>query len=820
MNTIWQDVRFAVRMLIKDRAFSITALITLVICISANTAILSIVRSVVLKPLPVPHAERIVMFHNNYPNAGAPYGSTGIPDYFDRRAQTDVFDGLALYRRRGATVGAADGAERITTLLATPSFYQLVAASPSLGRIFRDEEGEEGKDKEAILGYSFWERQFGGMSNVVGQKVWLSGTAYDIVGVMPQTFKFLYDDIDVYLPAAFTADDKSDNNRHNNSWNMIGMLKPGVAIERAQAEINAINLRNDERLPQFHQVLRDAGFYTAVDWLQADVVRDVRSVLLFLWVGVIFVLLIGCLNIANLVLVRSSGRTREMATRQALGANVRRLGRQLFTETTVLALVGGAFGLLFGSWALRLVPLLGLDGMPRGHDIGLDAWSVFVILVATLAAGLFFGLMPLAKLSQLNVNNTLREESRGGTASRSTNMIRRGLATAQVTIAFVLLIGAGLLTASFRQALRVDPGFTASGVVTGAITLPPSSYPTDKIQPTVTRLLNGVRAIPGIQSAGVTTTVPLSGDHNDSVVLAEGYQMKPGESLISPNLLYVSDGYLETMKTPLVHGRTFTADDDAHHPLVAVVDDRLARHFWPGQNPLGRRLYRPSSPNQLFKTGPDTKWITVIGVVKEVQFDGVATATVPVGTVYLSFAQDDDNGFGLVARTSLDSASTVSSIRRVVASIDPALPFYSVKSMGEYLDQALLPRRVPMFLAGGFALVALLLAAVGIYGVLAYGVAQRQREIGIRLALGSTSGEVFRLIFREGLTIVLPGLALGFAAIVALRHAMTAVLYGVTALDLSVLSLVTLAIALVAFFAMILPASRAASVSPAIALME
>lgn len=820
LTTIWQDLRFAARMLLKDRAFSITALATLAICISANTAILSIVRSVVLKPLPVPHAERIVMFHNNYPRAGADKGSTGVPDYYDRRGQMDVFDELALFRQQGATIGAKDGAERITTMRATPSFFRLVSAAPVQGRIFTEDEGEDGHDKEAILSTSLWQREYGGDPNIVGQAIRLSGTAYTIVGVLPASFKFLDDDIDTYIPAAFSQEERSDAHRHNNNWNMIAMLKPGVAIERAQSEVDAINRRNDARFPQLHQVLKDAGFYTAVVQLQKDVIEDVQPVLLMLWGGVLFVLLIGCLNIANLVLVRASGRTREMATRQALGAGLGRLSRQLLTETVLLAAIGGLLGLFLGEWALRLVPVLGLDGMPRGHDIALDPWSVAIIFGAALIAGLFFGAMPLVRLSQLNVNTTLREESRGGTSNRSTNLLRRGLAMAQVTIAFVLLIGAGLLAASFRQALRLDPGFTPAGVMTGAITLPSPIYKDEQILPFVTQLLSEVRALPGIEHAGVTTIVPLGGDHNDSVILAEGYQMKPGESLISPLAITVSDGYFEAMGTRLVKGRFFGPSDDEKHPLAVVIDDRLANHFWGGQNPIGRRLHYPGSADNLFKIGPDTKWLTVVGVVRQVTFDGVATAAKPVGTVYKAFAQSPENAFGLVVKSTLDSSATVSSIRRTVASINPALPFYSVKSMDDYLDKALLPRRVPMLLASGFALVALLLAAVGIYGVLAYGVAQRHREIGIRLALGSTSREVFGLILREGLTIVLPGLLLGFAGLLSLRHALTTVLYGVTPLDVAVLTYVTGALLVVALIAMLIPARRAARVSPAIALME
>jgi predicted permease len=820
LSTLWQDTRFASRVLLKDRAFTLTALATLAICIGANTAIFSIVRSVVLKPLPVPHADRIVLFHNNYPKAVPGKGSTGAPDYFDRREQTNVFTELAMFRRQGATLDGKDGAVRVPTLRGTPSFYRLTSATPVLGRIFTEAEGELGADKEAILSYGLWQREFGGATDVVGRSIRLSGQPFQVVGVMPAGFSFIDHDIEIYIPAAFTAKEKSDDSRHSNNWTMIAMLKPGATLAQAQAEIDAINRNNDIRFPQFTQLLRDAGFYTAVVPLQADLIEDVRPVLLLLWGGVVFVLLIGCLNIANLVLVRATGRTREMATRQAIGADLARLGQQLLTETTLLSVAGGVIGLLLGSWALRLVPTLGLDGMPRGHDIALDPWSAVTIIGTAVAVGLLIGIVPLARLMRIDVNSTLREESRGGSASRSTNLIRRGLATAQVTMAFVLLIGAGLLTVSFRHALQLDPGFTPAGVVTGAISLPTGAYPDDKLQAFADRLLPAVRAIPGVTHAAITGTVPLSGDHNDSVTLAEGYQMKPGESLISPAIVNASDGYFETIGTPLVRGRYFTPSDDAQHPLVVIVDERLANHFFPGQDPLGRRLYRPSDAKDLFKITPETKFHTIVGVVKEVQFDGLASSTIPSGAVYLSAAQSPLRGMGLVVKSALDTASTTAAIRRVLAGVDPSLPFYSVKTLGEYVDQALLSRRVPMLLAGAFAIIALLLSAVGIYGVLAYGVAQRRREFGIRLALGSSGQSIFRLILREGATIVAVGLALGFVGLVALRRALVAVLYGVTPLDPQVIAAVTAGLAVVALLATLIPARRAARVSPATALLD
>jgi predicted permease len=813
---MFQDARFAARLLLKDRSFTITALLTLAICIGANAAIFSIVRSVVLKPLPVPNAERIVVFHNDYPKAGAVRGSNGVPDYFDRVAQMDVAEELALYRRQGATLGSKDGARRLTTIRATPSFFRLVSMQPVQGRIFRDDEGEIGKENAVILSYALWQREFGG-GEVIGKELRLSGTPYQIVGVAPKTFQFLWNDIDVYQPAAFTPEQKSDESRHSNNWQMIGMLKPGRTVAQAQEQVNAINARNDVRFPQFHQILIDAGFHTVAAPLQVEIIEDVRPVLMLLWGGVLFVLLIGCLNIANLVLVRASGRSREMATRHAIGADLGRLARQLLTETTMLSIAGGVIGLGVGWAALKLVPTLGLDEMPRGHEIALDPVSVAIILGVALVVGVLIGFMPVVRLWRLNINNALREEGRSGTAGRHTNLLRRGLAMAQITIAFVLLIGAGLLLASFRNVLKIDPGFSASGVVTGAITMPGTAYKDDQRVPFVERLLASVRALPGVEAAGVTTTVPMSGDHSDSVILAENYQMKPGESLVSPSEVTVSDGYFEAMKIQLVKGRLFNSSDTAASTRTLIVDERVAEHFWPGQDPIGRRMYKPESAENLFKIGPDTKWLTVVGVVREVQYDGLATDRPAVGAYYHPFAQEPENSIDLAVRTSRGDA-IVPELRATIAAIDPALPLYAVHTMDEYVSDALIPRRVPMFLAMVFAGVALFLSAIGIYGVLAYGVAQRQREIGIRLALGSTSREVFGLIVSDGVKIVAFGLILGLVGLVALRQVLTTVLFGVTPMDPLIIISVAGALTLVALLAMVVPARRAAAVNPATAL--
>jgi predicted permease len=816
-----QDLRFGARLLIKDRSFTATVLLTLAVCVGANAAMFSIVRSVLLKPLPVPDAARLVALNNSYPNAGAPVASNGVPDYYDRLRDLTSLQEQALYRRQGMTLGGVEAAERLSCVRATPSFYRIVQVTPAAGRIFTEDEGEEGKDKEAILGYATWRKRFAGDPSVIGKSIRLSGTNYEIVGVMPADFRFLWNDIDVWVPASFTAEQKSDESRHSNNWQMVGRLKPGATVAQVQQQLDALNARNDERFPQFREILKNAGFHSIAALLQDEVVRDVRPMLYLLWGAVLFVLLIGCVNITNLVVVRSSARARELATRQAIGAGFGRLARQLLTETMSLAVIGGALGLFAGWWALRSLPSLHIDQLPRGYEIALDPVSAAVVLGLAMLVGLLIGLVPVIHLARLNVNAALREEGRGGTSSRGTNLLRRGLATAQVTIAFVLLIGAGLLLASFRAVLRIDPGFDPGNVITTAISLPQTAYKDDAaVVSFLERALPAVQELPQVEHAGVTSQLPFGGDHSDSVIVAEGYTMKPGESLISPLQTVISAGYFETMRIPLVAGRYFDARDTADAPKTIIVDEFLARKFWAGRDPIGRRMYRPGSAEEVLKPGPKVKWITVVGVVKTVQMTDPADSFVPVGAYYTPIMQSPENGMMLAIRTRTDPGSVMPAVRQKINAIDPELPLYGVATMTSRMDDGFVGRRVPMLIGLGFGVVALMLAAIGIYGVLAYGVTQRRREIGIRMALGSTAREAFGLVLADGIRIVVVGLALGLAGAYFVGRAMRSQLYGVQPMDPRVVATVIGVLAIVALVAMILPARRAARVNPVVALNE
>jgi predicted permease len=819
MAGLGQDVRFALRLLARDRTFTVTALVTLALCIAANTAMFGLVRSVVLKPLPFPRSDRIVFLYNSYPNAGAPRAGASVPDLFDRLTSVPALEEQALYRAETMTYGDENGAERLVSLRATPSFYRLIRVQPLHGRLFRDDEGERGRAMKAILGYAFWQRRFGGDPSIVGRGIRLNGNPFDVVGVMPRAFSFLNNNTDLYVPAPIGPADKSDNARHTNNWQMVGRLRDGASVPQVQAQIDAVNAANDARLPQFHQVLKDANFHTVAVRLQDDVVRDVRGVLFLLWGGVIFVLLIGGVNIANLVTIRWSARAREMATRHAIGGNISRLARQIVTETVLLSLSGGTMGILLAWWMLKSLAALDLDKLPRGYEVGLDAATIAVALGLTAVVGLALGAGPSIGLRRMNLNLELQAEGRGSTSSRRANFVRRVLAAAQVAIAFVLLAGAGLLLASFRAVLRMDLGFQPEHVVTAAVTLPATSYQDgSSLIAFQRRALEMIRARPDVIAAGAVSTVPFSGAVNNSVIAAEGYAMKRGESLLAPGQLIASQGYLESMRIPLVRGRTFDGRDDARGAAVVIVDERLARRFWEDRDPIGRRLYFPDDPSQPGKTTAATQFLTVVGVVREVQTSDPGADITPVGTYYLPYAQVSARAFTFTIRTRTEPATILKSVRQQIAALDPQVPLFRTRPMQEWIDRALVARRVPMTIAAVFSGLALLLSAIGIYGVLAYNVSQRRREMGVRMALGSTTSGIFGLVLADGLKIVVAGLVIGGTGAAFLGRLMKAQLFGVPSTSPAVMAAVALTLSAIALIAIAIPSWRASRISPATAL--
>jgi predicted permease len=809
-------------MLWKDKAFTVTAAVTLALCIGANTALFSVVHNVLLRPLAVPDSDRIMLTSNSYPKAGADsLGNSGVPDYFDRLRDVSALEEQALLRTRSQTIDQNGSPTRVRMMQVTPSFFRLVRVSPMLGRIFTNDEGEIGQEKKAILSYALWQAGFGGDGQVIGRDVRMDGQPYTIVGVMPRDFSFIERDTMIWVPAAFTPEERSDDSRHSNNWMNVGRLRPGATHQQAQSQVDALNAANLKRFPQYAQLLVNAGFNSPVFRLQDFLVRDVKPTLFLMWGGALFVLLIGAVNVANLVLVRSRARVKELATRLALGAGRRRVARQLVTESVLLTLISAVGGLAIGYLALQFLGTLNIQDLPRGDEIRLDGVVVAYTIAVAAVMGIALGLIPVANVVPTNLTLVLREEGRTGTSGRGARTLRRVLVVTQVAFAFVLLIGAGLLLASFRRVLAVDPGYRPEGVLTASIRLPNSRYTDDTALASFgEEALRRVRALPGVTGAATTDWVPLSGDNNDSVILAEGYQMKPGESVITPAMVRVSDGYFESMGATLVRGRFFDRRDGAAALKVIIVDEKLARRFWPDQDPIGRRMYFPTDLDHIVAVTEKTVFYTVVGVIREMKLHDLAEGSKTVGAYYFPQPQSPSRYLAFTLKTNGDPAALTAALRNTVSQLDPELPVFDVHTMEQRVAQSLTRRRSPVMLSLSFGIVALFLSAIGIYGVLAYLVTQRTKEIGIRIALGSSAGSIFELVLREGLLLIGAGFAGGALGALALRRSLESQLFGVSAFDPAVIGAVTLLLALTAALACVVPARRATRIDPVVALAD
>ncbi|RPJ76963.1 MAG: ABC transporter permease [Acidobacteria bacterium] len=822
MNQLFQDLRFAARLLFKDKAFTTTAVLTLALTIGANAAVFCIVNAVLLRPLAFEDADRLVVVYNSYPKAGAVRAGSGVPDYYDRQRETTAFEQLAMYRQGGQTIGGRGSeAERVSGMQATTTLFPLLRVKAIRGRTFNSEDGEPGNERKVVLSYGLWQRLFAGKDSAVGSELRLNGRPHTIVGVLPPDFRFTTPGIDLWVPVAFKPEDRSDDNRHSNSWVMLGRLKRDASIRLAQEQIDALNARNLERFPQFKQILVDVGFNTKVQPLQASIVESFSRTLYLLWGGAAFVLLIGAVNVTSLVLARSSVRMKEMATRHALGAGFARLVRQTLTETTLVAAAGGALGLLVAYGVLRLLDRLGLEQLPRASEVSLDVAVVVYTMLITLAVGALVGLIPSARFGGRHLVQAFREEGRTGSASRSARLVRRALVAVEVAFALVLLVGAALLFASFRHVTAIDPGFVSAGVLTGSLNLPPARYAGDaELRAYARRAMDRVKVLPGVTKAGWTNSLPFGDNFNDSVMLPDGYEPRPGDALISPARSSISAGYMETMGIRLLSGRRFTEADNESSPLVVIVDDRLAKRFWPGENPIGKRLVQPDSADDVVHPSAKAPRHTVVGVVSSVKMQGLVGGDERLGAVYFPYAQMPTRTLYLAVHASADPGLVLPAVRRELAAVDPEVPFFRVKALAVRVDESLVTRRAPMVLAMAFGGVALFLAAVGIYGMLAYQVAQRRREIGIRMALGENAAGIFRLVLAEGMTLVAVGAGLGLAGALAVGRVLQSQLYDVRATDPRLLMTASAVLVMVAVAACVLPARRASRVSPVVALTD
>jgi len=803
MESLLSDVRYAVRNLFRRPGFTIIAVITLALGIGANTAIFSAVNALLLKPLPFPELDRVVAIWDKLPSRGVLHNEVTVANYLDWQSQSQSFEQLALYRWWSANLTGIDPPERIQGFLVTANFLDTTGIKPILGRNFLPEENQPGKDAVAVITHSLWQRRFGGDPNILNKTITINSITRTVVGVMPEHFNFPKG-AELYAPLAITPE--LTKSRGNHSYYILGRLKPAASIVSAQAELDNITARLEQQFPETNK-----GWGAAIFPIVADTVRTYDTALWIMMGAVGFVLLIACANVANLMLARASGRQKEIALRTALGASRWRIVRQLLTESLIVALIGGALGVLIGFWgidALRAAnPGEASRFAPGWYQLGINAPVLLFTVGLSLVSGIVFGLAPALQASKTNLNDSLKEGGRQ--TSGSSHRLRSSLVVFEFALSLVLLVGAGLLTRSFLGLLKTDPGFNPDHVLTMNLVLPVAKYKDKPARAAFyNELVQRVKTQPGVESAAVVNYLPLGGSNSSDSYLVEGEpEPNPGDENDGRYRVATPD-YFRTMGISIVHGRGFTDQDKAGAPPVAIVNEAFVRKHWPSADPIGKRLrfYGP------LERAP---WMQVVGVVADVKHE----LNLPVTPeYYLPHAQDPWNGMVLVARTSVDPGSLAGALRQQVWAIDKDQPVFDVKTMQEVRSTSVAVYSFSSIMLGIFAFVALLLASIGIYGVMAFAVTQRTQEIGIRIALGARSGDVLKLVVKHGMKLALLGMVIGLAGSWAVTRFIGKLLVGVEATDLLTFSLVSVCLLAAAFVACYLPARRATKVDPLVAL--
>jgi putative ABC transport system permease protein len=805
LETLWQDVRFGGRMLIKNPTFTIVAVLALALGIGANSAIFSVVNTVLLRPLPYKEPDRLMTVWEDNSRHGYPRDTPAAANFIDWRDQNQVFEGMAAMAELSFNLTGGGEPERIDGRRVSANLFPLLGVEPQLGRAFLSEEDRPGAQRVVIMSHGLWQRRFGSDQNIIGRPLTLNGESYTVVGVMPPQFQFPTRGDELWVPIAFDSREAANRGRHY--LEVVARLKSGVTPQQAQAEMNTIAARLQQQYPE-----QNTGLGAAVVPLHEQVVGDIKPALLVLLGAVGFVLLVACANVANLLLARAAVRQKEIATRIALGASRLRLMRQFLTESILLAVLGGGLGLLLSLWGVNLLKAFIPENISQAKAVTIDARVLGFTLLVSLLTGLIFGLAPAVQASNLNLNETLKEGGRDSAAGSRGNRIRGLLVVAEVAVSLVLLIGAGLLINSFLRLRNVDPGFRADNLLTMRIVLSAQKYP-DRERRAVfyDELLRRVESLPGVKSAAVANWIPLVSQGDSIGVTIEGRPAPaPGQANIVVTRV-VSPHYFETMGIQLLRGRQFAEQDRVDSPPVAVISETMARRYWPGEDPTGKRIApgRPESADD---------WVTVVGVMKDVrQFELNAD---PKPQMYLSYEQ----GWSffapshLVVRTEAEPRSLAATVRGAVWSIDKDQPVSNISTMEDVLSESIARQRFSMLLLGIFAAVALLLAAVGLYGVMSYSVAQRTHEIGIRMALGAQTRDVLKLAVGQGLKLVLIGVVLGLVAAFILTRVLASLLYGVSATDPITFITISLVLISVALLASYIPARRATKVDPLIAL--
>jgi putative ABC transport system permease protein len=799
-STIAQDLSYGVRLMRRTPGFAAAATLTIALGIGATTAMFSVVYGVVLKPLPYGEAERLVNVWSTAPKRGLPRAFVGMANVDDFKARNHVFEEIAALRAVGNFNLTGQGEpERLNGTRVAANLFSVLRVTPLVGRTFTEDEDEIGREHVALLGYGLWQRRFGGDPSIVGRTISLNGEPYEVVGVMRRDFAFPTREFEIYTPLTFDPEELV--NRMNYSYLAVARLRPGISVEQAQAELSALALQMEREHPKTNE-----GIGAEVVPMLADTVAAVRTPLYVLLAAVAAMLLIGCANLANLLLARALVRQRELAVRAALGAARGRLIRQSITELVPILAAGGALGVLAAAWTIdAVVPLLPAD-LPRVENVGLHL-PVLLVSAATLGViALLAGVWPALEAARGGLAASVAELSRGGTGSVRRTRLRDTLVVAQIAATLWLVVGAALLARSFGELKQVHPGFQADRVYTMHLAVPRAKYPKDRdIAAFSGRLLDSVRAVQGVVSAGLVNRLPLAGGAQTGPIEFEG--IDPQVTAGNVDFRAVTPDYFSTLRIPLLGGRSFTERDQEEAPGVAIIDERLATTVFSGVDPVGRRVRIALG---------DQPWLTIVGVVGHIRHDRIEEDVRP--QIYFNYKQRAQERMALVVRTQDDPAALAGSLVGGVRAVDSEQPVYDARTLEAVVDRSLAQRWLQATVLAAFAIIAIVLASIGVYGVIAYAVGQRSREFGIRLALGARRGEIVALVMRRGAVLFAAGAVIGLAAAVASTRVFGSMLFQVAALDLVSFSAATAILFGVALAACGLPARRAASVDPSAAL--
>ena len=797
MSNVLRDGRFAIRQLLKTPGFSIVAILTLALGIGATTAIFSVINGVLLRPLPYPDPERLVVINEIVPQYGR--FSVAPANVIDWRQQATSFERLAAFWARSGTLLQGESAEHVRSAAVSWDIFELLGVPPAFGRGFAAAEDAPGNDNVIVISDGMWERRFGRDPSILGRAVTLDGKPATVIGVMPRGFYFPSRDVEYWFPLAI---DPAKATRGGHYLGVIARMKRGVTLAQAGAEMKTIAERLAQQYPQ-----NSADESAAVTPLHEAVVGEIRPALLTLFGAVAVVILIACANVANLLLVRAAVRQKEVAIRAALGAGRGRLVRQMLSESLVLALAGGALGVLLAYLTIEPLRTLSAGSIPRVTDVTIDLPVAGFALLVSLLTGIVFGLVPAWQGTRPGVSESLKEGGRSSTLSGG-RWVRSGLLVAEVALSIVLLVAATLLLRSFARITSVDPGFRADRVLAFRVSVPPATYPEDHHRATfLDRLVQTLEELPGVNSAAVAQTLPLRGDYLLSFVIQGRPAPRPGEGP-SANYRAITPGYFQALSIPLKRGRTFTDRDNAEKaPMVAVVDDAFVRRYFPDEDPLGQGIDIGNGTDGFFE---------IVGVVGDVHHDALDVAPTP--TMYAPFRHDVFSTVWVLARTSGDPAQLAGPARDALRSLDRALPAFSMGPLATAVDESVAQRRFSMLLLTLFAGIAVFLAAVGLYGVVAYSVSQRTQEIGVRMAIGAQRGDVLRMIVGGGMKLAMAGVVVGVAGALALTQLVAAMLFQVTPFDPPSYGATVIVLLAVAALACYVPARRAMRVDPIVAL--